>query len=91
MGREANRAVRLAWLAPAALAGALIALLAALLWTAQTRTLEARQQELRDEADGAAEEVRLYLDGTRDYLLLLAKDMAGAGLDEATFQRLASK
>ena len=83
--------VRLAWLGPAALAVLFIAFLGGLLWFMQNRALRRDHNDLVASAATAATNIQQRLTASRDYLEMLAEDMARGAVEADLFQRRLSQ
>ena len=76
-----------AWFGPAVLALLFLLVLGGLLWLIQTRTFQTDQADLSGSIRTAQESVHLRLHATRDYLVMLAEDMARGAVTEELFVR----
>jgi PAS domain S-box-containing protein len=74
------------WFGPALLSGVFLVVLGTLLWLVHSERQRQRQTELADAAVSVGENIRLRLDGNRDYLLLLAAERARGTLGADDFQ-----
>ena len=71
--------MRVAWFVPAALAGLVIAVLGGLLWLMHQRSFENDRADLISSRNTAREAIQKRLDASRDYLKMIAEDMARGG------------
>lgn len=70
--------------------GALFAITGALLWFVYGSSLDTSRKEFFNDIRVAESNVRLSLDGNRDYLLLLAQELAKDAINETIFQEKVS-
>jgi len=70
--------------------GTLMTLFGALLWFVYCSSLETSKIALGNDIQAVENNVRLRLDGNRDYLQLLAEDLAGGGFINELFQERVS-
>jgi signal transduction histidine kinase len=73
------------WLGPGVLAVGFLAVLGSLLWLMQARSMERERADLLAGAATAQESIHQRLVASRDYLVLLAEDMARGAVDEGLF------
>ena len=79
-----------AWFGPGVLAGLFVVVLGGLLWVNQAKSLAVNRADLAACAGTAKEIIHQRLDAGRDYLLMLADDMARDAVTEEVFrERLA--
>ncbi len=79
------------WFAPTLLLGAFLLASLAVLWLIRTNTFATKLDQLADNTELAAKNIRSRLQGNQDYLLMLAKSRADGILDAQSFQERASQ
>jgi len=82
-----GRFIAKAWFGPALLAALFVVLLGGLLWLIRSRMLTADRADLAGNAATAQESIHQRLNASRDYLIMLAEDMARGAVTAELLQR----
>ncbi len=77
------------WFAPAIFLGSFIFAFAMLLWFLHSNAYKLEKEELSADVSAVQNTVNLQLNGTRDYLLMLAKERGSGDMDAKSFQERA--
>ncbi len=83
--------LRSLWFAPTILMGAFIVVSLTVFWLIQVKDFSTKRDQLVENAESTAENIRLRLKGNQDYLLMLAAGRSDSMMDAESFQKRASR
>ncbi len=89
--KEVWRSFELTWFLPPIITASFVAVIAIVFWQMHSYDLDSHRAHLSRTLENTAETIRRNLDADREYLLLLAEDVARGALNAETFQTRVSQ